>query len=85
MRAEISPGLKTYSPLKGEPRPEGQLKLSKGRNGRQYITTGLTLTGRGIFLEVDNRISKQKTYRVTKKALDSLKAQHSIVEPLPFG
>lgn len=85
MRKEIIPGLRTYSPLKGEPRPAGQLKLNRGRDGRRYITTDLSLTGPGIFLEVDNRVSKQKTYRVTQKAVDRLKTQYGIVEPLTFG
>ncbi len=76
-----TPGIKKYNPMSGDPRPPGQLKLTTGRNGENFVTTELMLSGRGIKLEVDNKISKQKTYRVTESAIGRLKTRYSIVQP----
>ena len=62
-----TPGIKKYNPMSGDPRPPGQLKLTTGRNGENFVTTELMLSGRGIKLEVDNKNIEAKDIPCDRK------------------
>ena len=79
-------GVHSYYPELGERKPEVKMEASLGYYGAHYyVDTPLDLKGRGITLldaswvpGCQKEVEGWKSYRVTKKAFEKLKAQYPI-------
>lgn len=79
-------GVHSYYPELGERRPEVKMEASLGYYGTHYyVDTPLDLKGRGIVPQdahwvpgCQKAVEGWKSYRVTKKAFEKLKAQYPI-------
>ena len=79
-------GVHSYYPELGERKPEVKMEASLGYSGSHYaVDTPLDLKGRGITLldaswvpGCQKEVEGWKSYRVTKKAFEKLKAQYPI-------
>jgi len=75
-----------YYPELGDRKPEVKMEASLGYYGTHYyVSTPLDLKGRGIVPQVahwvpgcQKAVEGWKSYRVTKKAFEKLKAQYPI-------
>lgn len=80
------PGVHTFWPELGDSRPEVKMEASLSYYGKHYfVDTPLDLKGRGITpVEVhwvdgcQKALEGWKSYRVTKKAFEALKAKYPI-------
>lgn len=79
-------GVHSYYPELGERKPEVKMEASLGYYGSHYyVDTPLDLKGRGITLldscwvpGCQKEVEGWKSYRVTKKAFEKLKAEYPI-------
>ena len=86
------PGVYCYTPEMGGQKPDCQMEASRGYYGKHwFIDTPLELKGRGIelikkyqekdFCSKDHRVGWNE-YRVTNRAFEKLKEQHTISQEL---
>lgn len=71
---------KTYYPELGDKKPNGELTAEYGYGGKWNVKTELNLKGQGIKRREEENVIIR--YLVTEKALEKLRKEYTIIEPI---